>query len=118
MPASKQQTQSKSEEMDSPCSLPHVVLSFDHGAEAYNMTDIVEGYASKESPFFQDMLAADAGPLSTAIQARGSYRPSIDQIPFSTYTDREYAAREMIQRGMHSAVCLSQRLVRDGTFPQ
>lgn len=59
------------------------------------MTGIIEGYASKESPLFQDMLANDAGPLSAAIQARGNYRPSIDEIPFSTYTDRAYASREM-----------------------
>lgn len=59
------------------------------------MPELVEGYSSKESPLFKDLLADDAGPLSAAIQARGDYRPAIDTIPFSTYTDRGYAALEL-----------------------
>lgn len=81
--------------LDVPCPRHPVTFRFDPGTGANTVNDIVEGYASKESPLFQEMLAEDAGPLSAAIQARGTYRPSIDHIPFSTYTDRDYAAREM-----------------------
>jgi len=59
------------------------------------MTKIIEGYASAESPLFKDMLANDTGPLSRAIQAKGDYTPSLKNIPFSSYTDRDYARAEL-----------------------
>ncbi len=59
------------------------------------MAETMDGYASKESPLFADMLANDAGPLSPGIQAIGNYRPRTTSIPFSSYTDSGYAAQEL-----------------------
>ena len=59
------------------------------------MAEPIEGYGSKDSPLFEEMLVADAGPLSAAIRARGDYRPTLGDIPFSVYYDRDYAALEM-----------------------
>lgn len=59
-----------------------------------DVNEIVKGYGTKESPLVEDLLAADSGQVSKAVLATGNFMPSIEKVPFSTYTSPEYAELE------------------------
>jgi phenylpropionate dioxygenase-like ring-hydroxylating dioxygenase large terminal subunit len=56
---------------------------------------IKRGHGTASSPTAQELLQRDSRPQSIALRTSGTHDPQPLRVPFSRYTDRAYAQREM-----------------------
>jgi len=59
------------------------------------MTEIMEGFGTKESPLVRELLANDAQTVPDCLLAEGNYHPEPRRVPFSTYYDSDFAELEL-----------------------
>lgn len=59
------------------------------------MNKIIEGIGTKESPLVNELWLTESKTIPDEVKQEGNYKPSLKNIPYSTYYSQEYADLEM-----------------------